>query len=159
MTGTSRRLVMWSAVTLFSAIVADSAGQREMSRGEIVMNGACVACHDLRPIHMQAMDAEGWTTMVESMVAKGAEVKKEDIPALVEYLAKEHGPLPNGPGKAIMLDICTRCHDLHRIRDHKATRAEWDDLLVHMINEGAELSDDEFPVLLNYLTRYFKAEE
>jgi hypothetical protein len=96
--------------------------------------------------------------MVESMVAKGADVKKDDVPALVEHLTKEHGPLPNGAGRAIMLDVCTRCHDLHRVRDHRATPEEWEDLLVHMINEGAELNDDDFPVLLNYLSRYFRAE-
>ena len=39
-----------------------------------------------------------------------------------------------------------------------ATREEWDDLLVHMINEGAELSDDDFNVLLGYLTRNFRPE-
>lgn len=159
MTGTSGRAVVWSAVTLLSVIVAYSAGQREMSRGEIVMNSACVTCHDLRPINMQAMDAEGWTSMVESMVAKGADVKMDDVPALVEHLTKEHGPLPSGAGRAVMLDVCTRCHDLHRVRDHRATREEWEDLLVHMINEGAELSDDDFPVLLNYLTRHFRPED
>jgi hypothetical protein len=30
---------------------------------------------------------------------------------------------------------------------------------VHMIGEGAPLSDDDFPILLNYLTRNFRPEQ
>ena len=152
----SGKAATWVTVTLCSAVVAFSAGQREMAKGEIIMNNACVACHDMRPIQMQAMDLAGWTKLVESMVAKGAMVKKDDVPILAEYLTQEHGPLPNGAGKAILLDVCTHCHELHRIRESAYTRDEWEDLLIHMIGEGAELSDDDFPVLLNYLARNFK---
>ena len=89
-------------------------------------------------------------------LALGAQVKKEDLPVLVAYLTEQHGPLPDGAGKKIMLEVCTMCHELHRIRDTGATREEWDDILVHMINEGAPLTDDDFPILLNYLARNFR---
>ena len=148
---------IWIATTLCSGIAALSAGQVQMSKGEIVMNSACVSCHDTRPIEMQAMNNEGWAALVQSMIEKGAQVKKEDVPVLVEYLTQEHGPLPNGVGKEILLDVCTHCHDLHRIRETRLNRDEWEDLLVHMIGEGAELSDDDFPVLLNYLARNFRS--
>jgi cytochrome c5 len=147
---------MWATATLCSTVVAFSAAQQEMSKGEIVMNLACVTCHDMRPIQMSANNLEGWTQLVQSMIEKGAQVKKEDIAPLAEFLTQEHGPLPNGAGRAILLDVCTRCHDLHRVRETQFSRAEWEDLLVHMIGEGAELSDDDFPVLLNYLARNFR---
>ena len=152
----SGKSVTWITVTLCSAVVAFSAGQQDMAKGEIIMNNSCVDCHDRRPIQMQAMDMEGWTKLVESMVAKGAKVAKDDVPVLAEYLEQEHGPLPNGAGKAILLDVCTKCHELHRVREQQKTRDEWEDLLVHMINEGAELNDDDFPVLLNYMARNFR---
>ena len=154
------KTLLWITITLCSAVAAFSAGQEQQDdKGLIVMNNSCVSCHDIRPIQMQAMDKEGWTKLVESMIQKGAQVKKEDLPVLVEYLTYEHGPLPGGNGRGILLDVCTRCHDLHRVREHGATREEWEDLLVHMINEGAPLSDDDFPVLLNYLSRNFRPRE
>ena len=155
-TGNYRKTMIWIAGTLCSAMAAFGAGQFEMSKGEIVMNTSCVSCHDIRPIQMQARDEEGWNALVESMIQKGAKVQKEDVAPLVEFLTQEHGPLPNGTGRAILLEVCTRCHDLHRVREHAANRDEWEDLLVHMIGEGAELSDDDFPVLLNYLARNFR---
>jgi len=129
---------------------------QEPSKGEIIMNNSCVSCHEYRTIQTQALDTEGWTKLVNSMIDKGAQVKKEDLSVLIAYLTEEHGPLPEGAGKKIMLEVCTMCHELHRIRDTGATREEWDDILVHMINEGAPLSDDDFPILLNYLARNFR---
>jgi hypothetical protein len=93
------------------------------------------------------------------MIAKGAQVKKEDIPVLTDYLAQEHGPLPEGAGKPILLEICTMCHELQRVKEHGRTREEWEDLLVHMTNEGAPLYDEDFTVLLNYLSRNFRPQQ
>jgi hypothetical protein len=152
----SVKSVMWITATLCSTVVAFSAGQQDMPKGQIVMNLSCLSCHDMRPIQMSSMNLEAWTKLVESMIEKGAQVKKEDVAPLAEFLTQEHGPLPNGAGRAILLDVCTRCHDLHRVRETQFSRDEWEDLLNHMIAEGAELSDDDFPVLLGYLARNFR---
>jgi cytochrome c5 len=156
---TNAKPALWFSATLCSAAIAFSAGhsmQQGPSKGEVIMNNSCMSCHEYRKIQTQALDADGWTKLVNSMIEKGAMVKKEEVPVLVEYLTEEHGPLPEGAGKKIMLEVCTMCHELHRIRDTGATREEWDDILVHMINEGAPLSDDDFPILLNYLARNFR---
>ena len=160
MKGMHVKSVLWMTGTLFSAALAFSAGAnptpQEPSKGEIIMNNACTKCHEYRTIETQALDETGWTKIVNSMIEKGAEVKKDDVPVLVGYLVEEHGPLPEGAGKRIMLEVCTMCHTLHKIRETGGTRDEWEDVLVHMINEGAPLSDDDFPILLNYLARNFR---
>jgi cytochrome c5 len=157
MTWKGAKPVLWASATLCSAVIAFSAAQEPQTpKGEIIMNNSCISCHEYRTIEMQAFDAAGWTKLVNSMIEKGAEVKKDDIPVLVEYLVEQHGPLPEGAGKRIMLEVCTMCHNLHTIRETGATREEWEDILVHMINEGAPLSDDDFPVLLSYLARNFR---
>jgi cytochrome c5 len=154
------RSVLWASGTLFSAAIAFSAGgypqAQEPPKGQVIMNNSCMGCHEFRLIETQAMDEAGWTKLVNSMIEKGATVKKEDLPVLVSYLVEEHGPLPDGAGKRIMLEVCTMCHTLHKIRETGASREDWEDILVHMINEGAPLSDDDFPILLNYLARNFR---
>ena len=122
----------------------------------ILLNRVCTGCHDLRPIETSALDKDGWTKLVKSMVEKGADVKADDVPVLVEHLVANHGPLPEGPGKAILLNICTQCHVLGRVLGRGATRDEWEETLLHMLNEGAPLSDEDFPVLLSYLARNFR---
>src|SRR6185295_13689322 len=87
-------------------------------RAERVMNGSCSAtgCHTIRPIQTAAKDQEGWTKTVDAMVEKGAKLElPDDKEILIQYLVQQHGPLPEGEGKAILLNTCTICHDLQRV--------------------------------------------
>jgi len=149
------RPVLWLTATLCSAAIAFSAGQLPVDPGEKLVNSTCVSCHELRVIETQALDKDGWTNVVNDMRDKGAEVKPEDVPVLVNYLAAVYGPLPDGPGKAVLLNICTQCHSLDRVKARGATREEWEELLMHMLNEGAPLSDRDYVNVLTYLARYF----
>jgi cytochrome c5 len=151
------KFAAWLVATVACSAAAFSAAQLPpVSPGEKILNTACTACHELRPIETSALDSEGWTKVVASMVDKGAAVKKEEEPLLVKYLVANFGPLPDGPGKAILLEVCTQCHRLDRVKLRGGTRQDWDDLLSHMLNEGAPLSDDDYPILLNYLARNFR---
>ena len=149
--------ILWLTATLSCAAVAFSAGQLPpVNPGEKILNSACTTCHELRPIETTALDREGWTKIVAAMIEKGADVKKDDVPVLVRYLVSMYGPLPEGPGKAVLLNICTQCHTLERVKVRSGDRQSWDDLLSHMLNEGAPLNDDDYAVLLNYLARNFR---
>jgi len=139
-----------------AAAVFAAQGAQQSDKGEQLMNASCANCHDLRPIQTEALDAEGWNSVVAAMIEKGAMIDKSDVPVLVEYLATNHGPLPEGAGKKILLNTCTVCHDLLRIKRTAASREEWEEILGAMLNEGAMLSDQDFPVLLAYLARNFK---
>jgi len=120
------------------------------------MNASCVdACHSVRVIQTQAMTPEAWGKTVATMIDMGAKVSKEDVPVLVQYLAQHHGPVPEGPGKQILLNICTMCHDLGRIRLGRRSPEEWEETLISMLNEGAPLSDEAFPVIHAYLSKNF----
>jgi len=156
------RTAMWVLAAASSAVVAFGAAQTATqtatmtdARGEQILNQSCSGCHELRNIETQALDKDGWSKLVNSMIDKGATVKPEDVPGFVEYLVRKHGPLPEGAGKRVMLQVCTQCHELDRIRTHTASRDEWDATLLSMLNEGAPLSDEDFPIILNYLARNF----
>jgi len=148
---------LWLGATIALAALTFAGGQDEaLSKGEKILNASCITCHDLRKVQTQALDAEGWTKIVNAMVEKGAKVQKGDIPMLVRFLEDNYGPLPEGPGKAIVLEKCTVCHDLSRVRQHLATPEEWADTLGAMENEGLMLNDEEFATVLKYLARNFR---
>ena len=132
---------------------------QESEPGERIMNASCVdACHSVRVIQTQAMTPEAWGKTVATMIDMGAKVSKEDVPVLVQYLAQHHAPVPEGPGKQILLNICTMCHDLGRIRLGRRSTEEWEETLVSMLNEGAPLSEQDFPVIHAYLSKNFGIE-
>lgn len=146
--------------TIAAASIAVARGQDAPppEKGEQILNGSCTTCHDVRPIDVQALDKEGWTKVVNAMIDEGADLDTDDVPVLVEYLVKQHGPLPDGPGKEILLNTCTQCHDLQRVRRQGRSAEGWGEILEAMLNEGASLSEQEFPVLLRYLARNFRPE-
>lgn len=128
-------------------------GGVERDPGEVAMSRSCLTCHDLTPIRMQALDADGWTVIVDTMIDEhGAEVPDEEIPALIDYLSRVYDPLPAGPGREILLERCTICHTRDRIWAHAGEdREHWETTLLSMLNEGAFLNDQEFETLLSYL--------
>jgi hypothetical protein len=144
------------AFTALVSVGIVSAQDNSVDKGEQLQNGACLSCHDLRPIQTAAYDNAGWTKVVDAEIKRGAMVKDADKPVLINFLVQNHGPLPDGAGKAILLNTCTVCHDLGRVRAHTVSRDEWEETLGAMLNEGAMLSEQDFPVLLNYLARNFR---
>jgi cytochrome c5 len=155
--------VFASAVVVFSAGTqageVGRAAAQDAQLPEQLLQKNCQGCHDLRPIQTSAMDAEGWRKTIAAMIEdNGAEIAESDIPPLVKYLAQNHGPLPDGPGKNILLNTCTMCHDLGRIKTGRRSGEEWEETLISMLNEGAPLSEAEFPVIHSYLSRHFGVE-
>ena len=133
--------------------VAAAAAQDE--QGERLLNSACGGCHDLRPVQASARDRDGWNEVVQNMLQKGADVSDKDIPVLLDYLVEHFGPMPDGRGKDVVLSVCTMCHDLKRIRQGHRSPEEWMETLNSMLNEGAPLSDADYPVVLAYLSKNF----
>ena len=151
-------LVLAFAASLILLAGAITSRAQDTDPGERIMNAACQDCHSVRAIQVQAMDAAGWTARVSEEIEKGAKVAKEDVPTLVEYLVRTHGPLPDGPGKDVILNTCTQCHDLFRIKANRRSPEEWEETLISMLNEGAQLNDEEFARVYLYLARNFGVE-
>jgi cytochrome c5 len=148
--GTTR---LTAAAVQAPATPATAAAQDE--KGERLLNASCGGCHDLRPVQASARDRDGWNEVVQNMLQKGADVSDKDLPLLLDYLVEHHGPMPEGRGKDVVLNVCTMCHDLKRIRQGHRSPEEWMETLNSMLNEGAPLSDADYPVVLAYLSKNF----
>jgi cytochrome c5 len=58
-------------------------------------------------------------------------------------------------GETLLQERCTECHGLERTTSAQKTRAEWDSTVTRMVNKGAELSDEEQAVLVDYLAETY----
>jgi hypothetical protein len=47
------------------------------------------------------------------------------------------------------------CHNLQRIKNGRRSPEEWEETLLAMLNEGAPVSDEQFPVIHAYLSKNF----
>lgn len=153
----SRRILVAAAAVLAAscALAAALAAQSQRERAERILQSSCQACHDTRRIDVQARTRDEWAATVREMIEKGARVSDEDLPVLLDYLAIQHGPVPAGPGREVLLNTCTMCHDLTRIRLGRRSAEEWEETLVAMLNEGAPLSERDFVLVHHYLSQHF----
>jgi len=153
----SRRFVFFVSVALAAAVLfsAASSSAQKPSEGQQLVEKRCQGGHTMRRVETSAKDANGWRETIQVMIQDGAEIEETEIPPMVQYLTREHGPLPDGPGKQILLNTCTMCHNLQRIKNGKRSTEEWEETLLAMLNEGAPVSDEQFPVIHAYLSKNF----
>ena len=62
---------------------------------------------------------------------------------------------PDGPGKAVLLEVCTQCHSADSIAEQHRTRDEWKDTIDAMKGYGAEATDEDLATILDYLVKNF----
>jgi len=63
--------------------------------------------------------------------------------------------LPEAPGKAALLRVCKGCHPPETVASKHHTREEWEEVVTNMINAGATGSDEDFNLVVDYLTEKF----
>ncbi len=66
--------------------------------------------------------------------------------------------LPDGPGKDVMVKACGICHEPRRAASVRLTRDGWANVIQSMIMRGAKVSDEEFPIVLDYLATHYLGE-
>lgn len=62
---------------------------------------------------------------------------------------------PDGPGKVVLLKVCTQCHSADPVLTLHRTREEWKDTVDAMKGYGAAATDEELGVILDYLVKNF----
>src|SRR3979490_2974336 len=63
--------------------------------------------------------------------------------------------IPEGAGKEIVIKVCTACHGIIEVKSQKHSKPEWDEVVDNMAQRGARASDDEFDMIVAYLTKNF----
>jgi competence ComEA-like helix-hairpin-helix protein len=88
-------MVLTTFILFFAASTTLPAG-----KGKDVVQQHCVGCHALKVVTSKRATKEQWSSLVDQMVSRGAEVDDDDIESVVEYLAANFGPLKSGPANA-----------------------------------------------------------
>jgi competence protein ComEA len=64
-------------------------------------------------------------------------------------------PLPAGPGKDVVMRVCTACHDASEFAYARYTPQEWDNEIAKMEGAGAEMTAEEQVAISAYLAKNF----
>ena len=63
--------------------------------------------------------------------------------------------LPEGPGKTLVEAVCTACHSLERVVAKRATKVEWQDKVLEMLQEDPDITQQERDQIVEYLAKNF----
>jgi competence protein ComEA len=61
--------------------------------------------------------------------------------------------LPNAPGKETVVRKCTQCHDASEFALQRKSGDDWDQVITQMTSNGLSLTDEEYAIVLGYLTK------
>jgi competence protein ComEA len=69
--------------------------------------------------------------------------------------ADEHPKLPAGPGREVMIRVCSQCHSPESAADQQLDAKGWKELVDDMATKGADATDAELDEIVRYLTSAF----
>jgi mono/diheme cytochrome c family protein len=75
--------------------------------------------------------------------------------AVSNKVMAQDDPLPPGPGKQVLLDSCSSCHDASLVAGQKRSPSDWDDVVSRMVGMGASVNDDQYKAITTYLNTNF----
>lgn len=65
--------------------------------------------------------------------------------------AEQSQPLPDGPGKDLLMSKCFQCHSEGMWKDQRQDRRGWEGTLYRMVGRGALWTEDEINAMASYL--------
>ena len=85
-------------------------------------------------------------------------LKNSFMPLSLGVLLASAGPaaaqaFPDGPGKEILEKKCSTCHAPEQVTTFGRSAEEWHEVVINMIDLGAEVNEEEAKVLVEYLAK------
>jgi competence protein ComEA len=79
-------------------------------KGKDLVENTCGSCHGLDVVVAQHATKDGWSSIVDYMVSRGATGTPDELQTIVAYLAKNFPPLPaaTNVNKATSMDLQTQ---------------------------------------------------
>ncbi|HLI85808.1 MAG TPA: cytochrome c [Bryobacteraceae bacterium] len=83
---------------LFALGIAQAQDMPDGKGKDLIMQ-ICTDCHGADVITAQHNTKDGWASIVDSMVSRGASGTKEQLDTIVDYLTKNFGPQKDDAAK------------------------------------------------------------
>jgi hypothetical protein len=76
-----------------------------------------------------------------------------ELPVPAPPAPKNVGALTDAQMQTLLVDSCGSCHSVDRVTQKKANKEEWTNTVNRMVSHGASLTDEQLPLIIDYLTR------
>jgi competence ComEA-like helix-hairpin-helix protein len=100
-------------MSLVYLALAASAQTLPPGDGQEIVQQKCGGCHAMKVVTSKRASKQQWSTLVDQMVTRGADIEDEDIQTVIDYLARSFGP-----------DVPPAADDLKPINVNTSTAAQ-----------------------------------
>jgi mono/diheme cytochrome c family protein len=150
---------VWLMSTVLLAVgslaAKQSASSSDDDQGKALVESKCTLCHGLDEVRTAYLDKPGWQESVEFMRTKGAELKDEEVPIIVNYLLKTYSQDPDADTKKLVEGDCGSCHGMDIVASAQKTKDEWNGVVREMISYGADIKEPQIPAVVEYLAKNY----
>lgn len=109
----------------------------------------CTVCHPLTTIDEARLDWAGWEEAVGHMLDNGAELTDAEQESVLAYLGTRDAV--KTAGAELVATECMVCHPTTTVDEAVLDWAGWEESVDHMIDNGAQLDEEQAAVIVEYL--------
>ena len=90
--------MFFTSILYVAFVLASDENTLPPGEGQAIVQQKCASCHALKVVTGKRASRQQWSTIVDQMIARGADVSDDDIDTLLDYLAKNFGPATTQTG-------------------------------------------------------------
>jgi competence ComEA-like helix-hairpin-helix protein len=90
--------MFFASILYLTFVLASDENTLPPGEGQAIVQQKCASCHALKVVTGKKASRQQWSTIVDQMITRGADVSDDDIDTLLDYLAKNFGPATGQTG-------------------------------------------------------------
>ncbi len=83
--------ILLAACSSGTPTATNSSSASTSGQGATLVQERCTVCHDISRVEGSRFSATGWKTVVDQMIAKGAQLTPDEETVVVQWLAANYG--------------------------------------------------------------------
>src|SRR5438105_1108383 len=162
-------VILWTASLPLHAQGSATAPALPEGPGRALVSTQCANCHALDVALSKRGTAAEWSTILKTMIERGASITDADAAIIAGYLGEHFGPgaappaapvragqpstLPDLPGRDVLTRKCMQCHQMSMWTALHQDRKAWEGVVYRMVGRGALWTEDDINAMAGYLAR------
>jgi competence ComEA-like helix-hairpin-helix protein len=90
--------MFFTSILYLAFVLASDENTLPPGEGQAIVQQKCSSCHALKVVTGKSASRQQWSTIVDQMITRGADVSDDEIDTLLDYLAKNFGPATGQTG-------------------------------------------------------------
>jgi competence ComEA-like helix-hairpin-helix protein len=90
--------MLFTSILYLAFVLASDENTLPPGEGQAIVQQKCASCHALKVVTGKRASRQQWSTILDQMITRGADVSDDEIDTLLDYLAKNFGPATGQTG-------------------------------------------------------------